>query len=317
VDLRVMRGFEDGHRDTLVAASHAKSLRTYLEPHAARWGTCARTWFTRHYDGAQFPAASFEKYLIQTVHPGSHVEFFSGGSFVHDGRVFEQGSTQVLFARHQALPLVIIAFRGTEPNKWSDIATDLKAWKTPLAKHGWPEGWGKVHAGFLAAFESIGPVLRAKLDEYEGQDLTIWVTGHSLGGGLATLMAAEILRRIEAGQRFTLGGAYTFGSPRVGDRVFRTHVTTTAARHTAQLVRFRNGDDLVTAIPRVQEYEHAGVLAHLREDKLEITERDAPYAGVGSVADHDIAGWGPKRRAVSGYYRRLRALTSSRPSHCP
>lgn len=254
---------------------------------------------------------------MQTVHPGAHVEFFSGGRFEHDGRVFAVGSTQVVVARHRTLPLVIIAFRGTEPTKWADLVTDLKAWKTPLAKHGWPDGWGEVHAGFRTAYESVGEALRAKLAEYEGQGLAIWVTGHSLGGGLATLMGAEILRRIEEGARLELRGVYTFGAPRVGDRAFRERLAASATRHGAQLVRFRNGDDLVTAIPRLQEYVHAGLLAHLREDKLELRDGDADYAGMGSVADHDIAGWGPKKRAVSGYYRRLHALLATRPSRCP
>jgi hypothetical protein len=311
-DLRVMRRFEDTHRDALVAASHAKSLRTFLEPHAARWGACAKAWFTSRYDGTQFPAASFEKHLIHTPHAGEYVEFFSGGEIVHEGRVFAGGSTQVAVARHRTLPLVIIAFRGTEPTKWSDIVTDLKVWKTPLAP-----GWGEVHAGFHKAFDSVGVLLRAKLDEYRDQKLSIWITGHSLGGALAQLMAAEILRRNEAGDQLDLRGVYTFGSPRVGDGAFRAQLAATAVKHGTQMVRFRNGNDVVTALPRVTHFEHAGRVAHLHEDKLDVSEHEPPYSGLGSVADHDIAGWIRPKKAVSGYYRRILARAIAKPSTCP
>ncbi len=310
-DMRRMRGFEESHRDALIAASHAKSLKQFLAPHAAKWGACAKPWFEQHYDGAQFPAAAFEKWLIQTPHIGEQVEFFSGGKFELDGRAFSEGSTQVAFLRHSKLPLVIIAFRGTEPTKWADVVTDLKAWKTPLA-----DGWGSVHSGFKTAFESIGAVMRTKLDEYKDQKVQIWVTGHSLGGGLATLMGAEILRREEAGEGFDLRGVYTFGSPRVGNRAFRDKLVAVAAKHGAQLVRFRNGDDLVTAVPRMTDFEHVGRVAHLREDKLDVGDADPPYNGMGSFADHDIAGFVRPKKAVSGYYRRVLAAAKLKPSSC-
>lgn len=312
-DLRVMRGFEDSHRGAVVAASHAKSLKRFLTPHVAKWGECAKTWFDKHYDGETFPAPAFEKWLIQTPHDGQHLEFFSGGKIADGGRVFTDGSTQVTFMRHKTLPLAIIAFRGTEPNRWNDIATDLKAWKTPLA-----DGWGEVHAGFKQAFDSIAPVMRAKLEEYKKDKVAIWVTGHSLGGGLATLMGAELLRRTDAGEDFDLRGVYTFGSPRVGNRAFRTKLMASAAKHEAQLVRFRNGDDIVTAVPRVGEFEHVGDLAHLSGENgvFKISLEDAPYAGLGSLADHDIAGWALPKKAVSGYYRRVLAVSKLRAQTC-
>ena len=93
--------------------------------------------------------------------------------------------------------------------------------------------------GFLAQRSKF--CLRAATIEFWrgqfGEKLAIWVTGHSLGGALATLMAAEILRRIDAGAPLELRGVYTFGSPRVGDRAFRARLAATAAKHGTQLVR--------------------------------------------------------------------------------
>lgn len=47
---------------------------------------------------------------------------------------------------------VVIAFRGTEPNKLSDIIADIKIKLTPSAS-----GVGKVHSGFKDALNKIWP----------------------------------------------------------------------------------------------------------------------------------------------------------------
>jgi hypothetical protein len=241
--------------------------------------------------------------LIQTPHPGETVEFFSGGKFELDGRAFSEGSTQVAFLRHSKLPLVIISFRGTEPTKWADVVTDLKAWKTPLA-----DGWGSVHSGFKSAFDSIGEVMRTKLAEYKDQNVEIWVTGHSLGGGLATLMAAEILRREEAGEGYKLRGVYTFGSPRVGNRAFRDKLVATAAKHGAQLSDFATAMTWSLRLRGMTEFD-TFVASHPRRDKLEVGEGSAlqrasarsPITGVAGFARSEEGGVGllPARAAAS------------------
>ena len=94
VDLRVMRGFEKQHEEDLETA-HAggkESLIEYLSPFATEdaespWGDCARRWFSESgFDGATYPAPSFENYLIHTAHAGHYLEFFSGGEFLLEGR---------------------------------------------------------------------------------------------------------------------------------------------------------------------------------------------------------------------------------------
>ncbi|MGH7128824.1 MAG: alpha/beta fold hydrolase, partial [Planctomycetaceae bacterium] len=69
----------------------------------------------------------------------------------------------------------------------------------------------------------------------------LFLTGHSMGGALATLAAAR-LDSIGA----HISGVYTFGSPRVGDRAFAQayhkrlgHVT----------YRYRNNNDVFTLLP--------------------------------------------------------------------
>lgn len=104
----------------------------------------------------------------------------------------------------------IIAFRGTQLRSAAalkDLYTDLNA--KPV-EH---PGGGRVHRGFLRAFEEIEPDLALLLTElrFEHPEIKIWVTGHSLGGALAALLYS----------RFPdCEGLYLFGAPRVGDAEF-------------------------------------------------------------------------------------------------
>jgi hypothetical protein len=74
----------------------------------------------------------------------------------------------------------------------------------------------------------------------------VWLSGHSLGGALATLAAAHI------GQD-AVQGLYTYGCPRVGDAAFAGKLP--ARSH----YRFVHRDDWVPTVPpEFLGYVHAG-----------------------------------------------------------
>jgi hypothetical protein len=100
---------------------------------------------------------------------------------------------------------VIIATRGTRPEmSWKpDLLTDLRA---TMASFG---SFGPVHKGFKVTYDSILPQLQRGIDLINSADV-IHCVGHSLGGGVATLIAAHFAA---AGKNVKL---YTFGCPRVG-----------------------------------------------------------------------------------------------------
>ena len=68
---------------------------------------------------------------------------------------------------------------------------------------------GRVHQGFRDVFMEISGQLD-ELVRVATPDQKLWLTGHSLGGALATLAAAHL-----EGAR--VQGLYTYGCPRVGD----------------------------------------------------------------------------------------------------
>ncbi|MGC8639414.1 MAG: lipase family protein [Isosphaeraceae bacterium] len=106
---------------------------------------------------------------------------------------------------------------------------------------------GKVHAGFLKAFSEVAPLL----DELAAKRLPrqrVWLTGHSLGGSLATLAAAHL-------GPDAIQGLYTFGCPRVGDAAFASVLPTRS------YVRFVHRDDWVPTVPTgLLGYVHGGTL---------------------------------------------------------
>lgn len=147
---------------------------------------------------------------------------------------------------------ILVAFRGT-------VFDDLSNWLTDdcivqKSDSAYP---GMVHTGFAQTMYSIWPLINAKLPAPAGQ--RVWVTGHSLGGAMATLAA---LRIKTAG--FNAISLYTYGSPRVGNSDFYSG-------YSVPHYRFVNNCDVVPHVPseefllgfRIYNYRHGGTLEYL------------------------------------------------------
>ena len=167
-------------------------------------------------------------------------------------RVFDRNSAQAMLVEHD--DFLVGAFRGTdESGDWLD---NIKAFPTdaPL---------GKAHRGFYESMLDVFPDMEARLGEIRtarrGEHLGLWLTGHSLGGAMATLAAARLIERDEV-----LYGVYTFGQPRAGSRDFaRTFNVEAKDRY----FRFQNASDIVSRVPaRVMGYSHVGTLYYIDQD---------------------------------------------------
>ncbi|MDF1567350.1 MAG: lipase family protein [Spirochaetaceae bacterium] len=131
---------------------------------------------------------------------------------------------------------VVVAFRGTELNSLStfhEIITDLNTIPTDFHLG------GKVHRGFLKGLHEIrdgkdGLNQAISTLIKEKPDRPLWITGHSLGGALATLCFAETP---------DAAGLYVYGAPRVGDREF---VALTEGR---PAWRVEHGNDPIPMVP--------------------------------------------------------------------
>src|SRR2546423_1180300 len=77
---------------------------------------------------------------------------------------------------------VFIAFGGTDPAVWENVATDFRF--KPTKDDG-------VHSGFQAAFDAVGDTVTAAITPKPKQ---LFVSGHSLGAALAVLAARFALQ---------------------------------------------------------------------------------------------------------------------------
>jgi triacylglycerol lipase len=106
-----------------------------------------------------------------------------------------------------------------------------------------------VHTGFAEALQSLWQPIQAQLDVIGSKPL--FLTGHSLGGAIATLLAFQLKP-----QQFS--SLYTFGCPCVGDAQFAQ------VFHDKNLndktYRYQRGDDAVTKglLLTSYGYQHVG-----------------------------------------------------------
>ncbi|WP_070962729.1 lipase family protein [Vibrio sonorensis] len=123
----------------------------------------------------------------------------------------------------------VLAFRGTEATSLNDIKSDAKATIIKCKTS------GKVHEGFHEAFESVQEKLNAALNEL-AESKPLFITGHSLGGALATIAAKRLKFK------YGIAACYTFGAPRVGDKEWIATIKT-------PIYRIVNAADSVTMLP--------------------------------------------------------------------
>jgi triacylglycerol lipase len=175
-----------------------------------------------------------------------------------------------------------------------------------------------VHRGFARGLQSVWAQVRAAVSAVGARP--VWVTGHSLGGALATLAAV----RLQRDEGVTPAGTYTFGSPRVGNMDFYRAYAPITYRHV-------NNEDVVPHVPieemlvadlevtivpgqplaslnrlRYCRYKHVGTLRYfdrhgrlgegmsdwaMKKDAVMDALAKAGQPQVGAIGDHAIANY--------------------------
>jgi triacylglycerol lipase len=129
----------------------------------------------------------------------------------------------------------VFALRGTD--SFLDWLADATYAQTPF---GYVDNSGLVHEGFRNVYQSMRDQVLPALQAAPA-NLPLYITGHSLGGGLSTLAALDIA----ANSPFANPVVYTIASPGVGDPDF-------AARYSALVNtswRVLNVLDVVLLLP--------------------------------------------------------------------
>jgi triacylglycerol lipase len=143
-------------------------------------------------------------------------------------KTFDNNGTQAIVLENDTY--IFLGFRGTEATSMKDIKSDAKA-TVKTCKTG-----GKIHSGFDEAFSQVAIEIQQFLNQDEFKDKPLFITGHSLGGALATVAAKKI------NHRGGIASCYTFGSPRVGNVDWSADIKT-------PIYRVVNAVDPVTMLP--------------------------------------------------------------------
>ena len=122
---------------------------------------------------------------------------------------------------------MVLCFRGTEPTQMSDLAADLNA----IPDRGRIGGF--VHNGFQTEVDKVWEQVHKEVVS-KPKKKPLFITGHSLGGAMATITASRLQPVVKA--------LYTYGSPRVGSKKFVEKMHINHYRHV-------NNNDAVCTVP--------------------------------------------------------------------
>jgi hypothetical protein len=217
---------------------------------------------------------------------------------------FDTRGTQAYLAIHpgDGNPFAVLAFRGTEKNHL-DILTDIIILKTkmPDMDDAYADQRYFAHGGFVEAYRyvcgnalaqevlacfpetlpqgneansepwvtwpgmpGISNAIQDYLFDDGGNHIPLFVTGHSLGGALATLAAYHIVMHYRCARVPLPVYLYTLGSPRVVNKAFARHMD---EKLSGRAYRCVHRLDIVPRVPvQMFNYEHIHNLIFLDAD---------------------------------------------------
>ncbi|KAK3417864.1 hypothetical protein EUGRSUZ_H03854 [Eucalyptus grandis] len=222
----------------LVAASGARELKVRSRAHKAIYNHTLATILVEY---------------ASAVYMSDLTELFSWTCPRCDGKTkgFEvielivdvQHCLQAYVGVAEDLNAMVIAFRGTQEHSIQNWVEDLYWKQLDINYPGMPGAM--VHHGFYFAYHNttirpgiLDAVTRAK-DLYG--DINVMVTGHSMGGAMASFCGLDLVVNHEARNVQVL----TFGQPRIGNAVFASCYSD----HVPNTIRITNGHDIVPHLP--------------------------------------------------------------------
>ncbi len=147
---------------------------------------------------------------------------------------------------------ILVAFRGTDSCR--DMLTNLDFFKKTVCNIRNTENV-RIHRGFLKSyteakiFDAISKYITDEIKDIE-------LTGHSYGGALALICAADLLCHFPDKNYDVV----VFGAPRIGNRAFAKFYNS----HLPYTVRIENGNDIITKLPPpIFGYRHVGEKFHI------------------------------------------------------
>lgn len=177
---------------------------------------------------------------------------------------------------------IVIALRGTATClEWAENMRDLLVQMPGQEDRPNGQSISKVECGFLSLYktagaqmpslsESVVSEIHRLMDMYKDETLSITVTGHSLGGAMALLVADELS---SSAPKMPPVAVFSFGGPRVGNRGFADRLNSKDVK----VLRIVNSQDVITRVP--------GMFV---SEELDKKLRESAAAGVLNVLDNNM-----------------------------
>ncbi|QDT59467.1 Lipase (class 3) [Stieleria bergensis] len=166
----------------------------------------------------------------------------------------------------------IVTFRGTEGHEY-DIVQDLRFIGVNTEQ-------GSMHGGFAKGYDLMHDQVVELLKRY--QTKRVWLTGHSLGGGLAVVCAHRLLEE----STYPIAGMMTFGQPKVVRSQLAGYL---GPKLSGKYVFFVNDMDPVTRV--ISPYEHFGHMVRWNDNDIERSQMLLMSTGPDSPAAGQEAGY--------------------------
>ena len=190
-------------QESTVSPDVLDNLKLFAEYSATAY--CAESYVTTYHGSFACPGS-----ICPQLQDGS-VEIVKAFQNVGDDQ-----TTGLVMLDHER-QLIVIGFRGTVSNVDWQTNLDFLLWDASDICKGC-----QAHSGFLGSWKGVQKIVldawNSTKSQYGGYS-TI-VTGHSLGGALATLCAAKLSTIASKGSV----SLFTYGSPRVGDQLLASFV---------------------------------------------------------------------------------------------
>ncbi|XP_050378281.1 phospholipase A1-IIgamma-like [Argentina anserina] len=260
------------------------NLRRYIIHYGERAGSIATVvtekksknyGLPRYAKGNLFPKVGLDsgnpyKYVVKKYFYAAHAEFSPKKSnFIGFVAVTTDEGTKLLGRKD-----VLISWRGTQlKHEWLiDVKFNLVSASQILGEQNDP----KVHNGWFSYYTDVDPVsshnqvtssrdqaiaaLQEVLNEYKAEEISITVTGHSMGAVLATLNATDIVhngynKMADQPNKIIPVTVFGFASPCLGNKGFRDVFSGLKNLH---VLRISNEKDLVPNQPETGDYIHVG-----------------------------------------------------------
>lgn len=194
-------------------------------------------------------------------------------------RRLDMTDTQMVFLERPKVNELVLAFRGTcEVN---DIVSDIQARKRNYRVCSRVQGSrGNVHRGIYKAWSRVQDTVLDVVKKRVAQGINkILVTGHSLGGALATFCSLAIKEQVQGNYQLK---CYTFGSAVTGDKKFREYYKCMVPDNFG-IVYDKDIVPLLGSSNPDLGYRHPGIYVHVNDNGLWINPAKGDVVEDGTV----------------------------------